>query len=247
MLKSFYDLKDHITTNNLSSYCTSALSSLVKNSVATLATIVAKSVIHSVRFVVDAVSDVANIVLNTIRTPAESDDVDTKIDDVDAKKDNVDDSQDASNDHISNSSLDWVKNTWAEKDSTYLGEVSEQLGKANYALAKSVIDVIALPYTLVKSSVSEIAKIPGAVNKDALEYIYKLGCEEQESAALQANLTETEDAEECIKLSYKQGEYEFDFNTYYTDGYCGIEDNSDAIELQNVDDLVELAGAAAAA
>lgn len=237
--ESFYRFKYNTTTkfDNISSYIQDGAISAAKNSIIAISTIVAKSAIHFGRFVYDAVCDIGNMVLNTVRTP---EDKHNHYEDNDTAKttENV-----ANNDSLVKQAKDFVTSTWQEKDDTYIGEVSRTLGDHNYALAKLATDVVSLGYNIAKTVAVESSKVPVKANSDGFNSAYKAGYLAQTNATNQSNITSTEVADGIIKLDYTHQHIQSSLSDFID--IDSTADMADMIELQIMGDQASNIAAAA--
>ncbi|MBA2628613.1 MAG: hypothetical protein H0U78_01070 [Rickettsiaceae bacterium] len=142
------------------------------NCVKSVATFVVKGAVHIVRGVYDISCDVANVVINLVRS---TDDQDTAFKHayVPVKTAAQSDTQEV----VEKSSLaklvDFVSDISSEKDSTYLGSLSNN--SKNYPAAKIVMDAISTVQCVGQDFVTEVLKMPAGVINSGLKSAYLSG------------------------------------------------------------------------
>ncbi|MBA2628788.1 MAG: hypothetical protein H0U78_01965 [Rickettsiaceae bacterium] len=142
------------------------------NCVKSVTTFVVKGVVHLARGAYDISCDVANVVINLVRS-TEDQDIAFKHADVPAKTAAQSDTQEV----VEKSSLaklaDFVSEISSEKDSTYLGSLSNN--SKDYPAAKIVMDAIATVQCVGQDFVTEVLKMPTGVINSGLKSAYLSG------------------------------------------------------------------------
>lgn len=139
------------------------------NCVKSVATFVVKGAIHIARGVYDISCDVANVVINLVRS---TDDqyIAPKPSDAPVKTE----AQNNPEEVVEKSNLakiaDFVSETSNEKDSTYFGSLSNN--SKNYPAAKIVMDAISTAQCIGQDFVTEVLKMPTGVINSGLTSAY---------------------------------------------------------------------------
>ncbi len=243
MFSKLYSLKYNATTiyNNSAAYSSSAITSVVKNTIVSTSIIAAKIAIHVTRSAVDVAKDIGNIMINTFssRSPEEKS----------VSKHNHDNEEVyetlTNKSNYYKKAEAFIKNTWSEQDNSYLDGVSKTLGEGNQPLAKLIIDLAILPYKVINSSIIEVAKIGVNANNDGISAAYKEGVKHQENAAIRASIAQEDTEEGYVLVSFNQSKLAFEYDNTSITGtlgdFVGIEDNSDMIELSIIGDIAAAA------
>ena len=142
------------------------------NCVKSVATFVVKGAIHIARGVYDISCDVANVVINLVRS-TDDQDIAPKPADAPVKTE----AQNNPEEVVEKSNLakiaDFVSETSNEKDSTYFGSLSNN--SKNYPAAKIVMDAISTAQCIGQDFVTEVLKMPTGVINSGLTSAYLSG------------------------------------------------------------------------